>query len=103
MGVQGYHRPATVDEAARLLAGTEGARCLAGGATLVAMMNASLAEPKAIVSLSGIAELRGIAPAPANFLYNSTVSLSRGSSRIAFSSSSGMSGLGSAPTSLRYS
>ena len=64
MGVQGYHRPATVDEAARLLAGTEGARCLAGGATLVAMMNASLAEPKAIVSLSGIAELRGIAPAP---------------------------------------
>jgi carbon-monoxide dehydrogenase medium subunit len=61
MTVAGYHRPKTVEEAARILAGTEGARCLAGGATLVAMMNAGLAEPKAIVSLAGIAELSGIA------------------------------------------
>ena len=60
MSVPGFHRPATVEEAAKLLAGTEGARCLAGGATLVAMMNASLAEPKAIVSLAGIDELSGI-------------------------------------------
>jgi carbon-monoxide dehydrogenase medium subunit len=63
MTVPGYHRPATVEEAARLLAQTDGARCLSGGATLVAMMNANLAEPKAIVSLAGIAELSGIAPA----------------------------------------
>jgi carbon-monoxide dehydrogenase medium subunit len=61
MSVPGYHRPATIEEAARLLAETEGARCLSGGATLVAMMNANLAEPKAIVSLAGIAELSGIA------------------------------------------
>lgn len=61
MSVPGYHRPATVEDAARLLAGTEGARCLSGGATLVAMMNANLAEPKAIVSLAGISELSGIA------------------------------------------
>lgn len=60
MSVPGYHRPATVEEAARILAATDGARCLAGGATLVAMMNAALAEPKAIVSLAGIAELSGI-------------------------------------------
>ena len=60
MTVPGYHRPATVEEAARLLAETDGARCLSGGATLVAMMNANLAEPKAIVSLAGIAELSGI-------------------------------------------
>jgi len=60
MSVPGFHRPATVEEAAKLLAGTEGARCLAGGATLVAMMNASLAEPTAIVSLAGIGELSGI-------------------------------------------
>jgi len=60
MSVPGFHRPATVEEAAKLLACTEGARCLAGGATLVAMMNASLAEPKAIVSLAGIGELSGI-------------------------------------------
>jgi carbon-monoxide dehydrogenase medium subunit len=62
MSVPGYHRPATVEEAAKLLAGIDGARCLSGGATLVAMMNANLAEPKAIVSLAGIAELAGIAP-----------------------------------------
>jgi carbon-monoxide dehydrogenase medium subunit len=62
MSVPGYHRPATVEDAARLLAGTEGARCLSGGATLVAMMNASLAEPKALVSLAGIPELAGITP-----------------------------------------
>lgn len=61
MSVAGYHRPATVEDAARLLAETEGARCLSGGATLVAMMNANLAEPKAIVSLAGISELAGIA------------------------------------------
>ncbi len=61
MSVPGYHRPATVEDAARVLAETEGARCLSGGATLVAMMNASLAEPKAIVSLAGISELSGIA------------------------------------------
>jgi carbon-monoxide dehydrogenase medium subunit len=63
MSVAGFHRPATVEDAARLLAGTEGARCLAGGATLVAMMNAALAEPKALVSLAGIAELSGISEA----------------------------------------
>ncbi len=61
MSVPGYHRPATVEDAARLLAETEGARCLSGGATLVAMMNASLAEPKTIVSLAAISELAGIA------------------------------------------
>jgi carbon-monoxide dehydrogenase medium subunit len=62
MSVPGYHRPATVEEAVAALAAIEGARCLAGGATLVAMMNARLAEPPALVSLAGIAELSGIAP-----------------------------------------
>ncbi len=64
MSVPGYHRPDTVEDAARLLAQTEGARCLSGGATLVAMMNANLAEPKAIVSLAGISELSGITELP---------------------------------------
>ena len=63
MSVPGYHRPTTVEDATRILAGTEGARCLSGGATLVALMNASLAEPKALVSLASIAELSGISPA----------------------------------------
>jgi carbon-monoxide dehydrogenase medium subunit len=61
MSVPGFYRPTTVEEAVALLAGNEGARCLAGGATLVALMNANLAEPTAVVSLGGIAELAGIA------------------------------------------
>ena len=37
-----FHEPATLEEAAALLAADEDARPLAGGATLVAMMNADL-------------------------------------------------------------
>ncbi len=51
--------PQTLDEAIALLAeGGEGARPLAGGATLVAMMNAKLVEPTRLVSLAGIEELQ---------------------------------------------
>lgn len=55
-----FHEPATLDAAAALLAADGEARCLAGGATLVAMMNARLVEPSALVSLRRIEELRGI-------------------------------------------
>ena len=44
-----FHKPTSVADALSLLAGDEGALCLAGGATLVAMMNARLAEPTALV------------------------------------------------------
>jgi len=56
------HRPATIEEAVRLLAAGDGerVRLLAGGATLVAMMNAELVDPAELVSLAAIAELRGI-------------------------------------------
>jgi carbon-monoxide dehydrogenase medium subunit len=64
MTVPGYHQPSTVEEAVSLLARIEGARCIAGGATLVAMMNADLVAPPALVSLRGIAELAGIATLP---------------------------------------
>ena len=57
--LKALHAPATVDEAVRLLARGE-ARCLAGGATLVAMMNAGIAEPEELVNLAGIEELAGI-------------------------------------------
>lgn len=60
MSISGYHRPGTVEEAVALLGKSEGARCLAGGATLVAMMNANLAETKSLVSLGAIGELSGI-------------------------------------------
>ena len=55
-----FLRPRSIDEAVALLSAHEDARPLAGGATLVAMLNAGLLEPSAIVSLSGIEELRGI-------------------------------------------
>jgi carbon-monoxide dehydrogenase medium subunit len=53
-------RPKTLAEALDLLADDEGARPLAGGASLVAMMNAALVAPSLLVSLRDIAELRGI-------------------------------------------
>ena len=55
-----FHGPSTVGEAVSLLAADEEARCLAGGATLVAMMNADLVMPSALVSLRHIEALRGI-------------------------------------------
>ncbi len=55
-----FLRPRSIDEAVAMLAAHEDARPLAGGATLVAMLNAGLVEPSAIISLSGIEELRGI-------------------------------------------
>ncbi len=53
-------RPKTVSKAVALLALHPHARILAGGATLVAMINARLDEPEAIVSLRDIKEIRGI-------------------------------------------
>lgn len=58
-----YH-PRTVDEALALLAQDADARPLAGGATLVAMMNAHVVEPAALVSLAGIDEIKGICVQP---------------------------------------
>jgi carbon-monoxide dehydrogenase medium subunit len=55
--------PASVAEAVALLAADGDGRCLAGGATLVAMMNARLVTPDRLVSLAGIDELRGITSA----------------------------------------
>jgi len=60
MGAAGFHRPGTVDEAVALLAADAEAKPIAGGATLVAMLNARVIEPPALVSLAGIAELQGL-------------------------------------------
>jgi aerobic carbon-monoxide dehydrogenase medium subunit len=57
---QGMLWPRTVDEATAMLAADPDARPLSGGATLVAMMNARVLEPLALVNLSRIDELRGI-------------------------------------------
>jgi aerobic carbon-monoxide dehydrogenase medium subunit len=53
-----YHAPASVDEALTILARYEGeARVLAGGQSLVPLMNFRLAQPKALVDLNRIAGL----------------------------------------------
>lgn len=58
------HRPDNLDEALSLLSQYDNARCIAGGQTLVAMMNADLVQPDALVSLDRIGALRGIARKP---------------------------------------
>jgi aerobic carbon-monoxide dehydrogenase medium subunit len=60
MSLQGMHWPRTVEDATALLAEDPDARPIAGGATLVAMMNARVIEPLALVNLARIDELRGI-------------------------------------------
>lgn len=58
--LQGLYRPKTVDEATALLAQDPEAKPIAGGATLVAMLNARVIEPAALISLADIDEIRGI-------------------------------------------
>ncbi len=55
-----YIEPASLSEALEILAADAEARCLAGGATLVAMLNADLVEPSTLVGLRQIRELAGI-------------------------------------------
>ena len=55
-----YIEPASLSEALEILAEDDEARCLAGGATLVAMLNADLVEPSTLVGLRRIEELAGI-------------------------------------------
>jgi carbon-monoxide dehydrogenase medium subunit len=56
-----YHRPASVNEAVKLLASLgEDARPLAGGHSLIPMMKLRLAQPEHLVDLGRIADLKGI-------------------------------------------
>lgn len=57
MSADAFHTPATIEEAVAALAVADAAP-LAGGATLMAILNAGLLEPAAIVSLRGIEALR---------------------------------------------
>jgi carbon-monoxide dehydrogenase medium subunit len=52
-----YHAPSTVDEAVALLASHADARLLAGGQTLIPMMNFRLATPSMVVDLNRISAL----------------------------------------------
>jgi carbon-monoxide dehydrogenase medium subunit len=56
-----YHRPGTVDEAVALKDRYDGeASVLAGGQSLVPMLNFRLARPQALVDLNGVGDLTGI-------------------------------------------
>src|SRR2546425_6646791 len=59
-----YARPASVQEALRLLGANDGARALAGGQTLINVMKARAASPDVLVDLADIGELRGIELGP---------------------------------------
>lgn len=52
-----YHDPANLEQALNLLAGLDNARPLAGGQSLVSMMNFRYAMPDNIVDLNNVAEL----------------------------------------------
>jgi aerobic carbon-monoxide dehydrogenase medium subunit len=55
-----YARPATVEDAVRLLSEHDGARPLAGGQTLINVMKARAASPDVLVDLQDLAELKTI-------------------------------------------
>jgi len=55
-----YHRPGSLEEAKRILAGNEDAKILAGGMTLLPTMKMRLAQPSDLVDLSDIDSLIGI-------------------------------------------
>ena len=54
-----FAKPSSIAEAAKLLA-AEGAQALSGGQTLMPTMKQRLAAPAVLVSLTGIAEMKGV-------------------------------------------
>jgi aerobic carbon-monoxide dehydrogenase medium subunit len=55
-----YHRPASLAEAARLLADNEEAKLLAGGQTLIPVLKQRLARPSGLIDIGRLGELQGI-------------------------------------------
>ncbi|WP_417692870.1 FAD binding domain-containing protein [Roseibium sp.] len=56
-----YHRASSVEEAGKLFTGSEDAKYLGGGQTLIPTMKQRLAAPVDLVDLGGIDDLKGIA------------------------------------------
>lgn len=55
-----YHRASSVDEAVKLLSGTDEGKYVSGGMTLIATMKQRLASPSDLVDLRHIPSLKGI-------------------------------------------
>jgi carbon-monoxide dehydrogenase medium subunit len=58
-----YHKPASLDEVAKLLGANEEAKLVAGGMTLVPTLKLRLARPSDLIDLAAIPSLRGITDA----------------------------------------
>ncbi|MDH3593630.1 MAG: xanthine dehydrogenase family protein subunit M [Rhodospirillales bacterium] len=58
-----YHRPASLEEAERLLSGASDGTLIAGGMTLIPALKQRLASPSDVIDLSGVAGLSGISEA----------------------------------------
>lgn len=57
-----YQRPATLDEALRIIGADPGAKLLAGGQSLLPLMKLRMASPESLVDIGRLAELKGIRP-----------------------------------------
>jgi carbon-monoxide dehydrogenase medium subunit len=55
-----YHRPTSLSDAVKLLAGNSEAKLLAGGQTMIPTLKQRLAKPSDVIDLGAIAELKGI-------------------------------------------
>lgn len=55
-----YHRPKSMDEAAKLIAGKDEAKLVAGGMTLIPTLKQRLAHPSDLVDLAALDALKGI-------------------------------------------
>lgn len=55
-----YHAPATLDQALQLAATLDNAKLLAGGQTLMPMMNFRFVQPDHVIDLNTVPELQGI-------------------------------------------
>jgi carbon-monoxide dehydrogenase medium subunit len=58
-----YHAPSSVDEAVGLLGRLEDAKILAGGQSLVAMMNMRFVQPSHVIDINGLDDLAAISRA----------------------------------------
>ena len=69
-------RPGTIEDAVRLRSRGEGAKYLAGGTDMVVNIRRGIERPTALVDLTGIAELNGIAAGPEGIDIGAAVPLS---------------------------
>jgi carbon-monoxide dehydrogenase medium subunit len=73
-----FHRPATVDDAVKLLQSDDDAKLMAGGQTLLPTMKQRLAAPKSVIDLGAIAGLSGVEHSGGSLVTGGTGTVLRG-------------------------